>query len=187
MDENSIRDIISLLGLGISLFLLAIHIKNRQTQLHSYQLARAVYRNSEIELRYLNSERLEDEVLLKFAFFNPGSIAAIIQSFAIFEQVKTNNPFLRFFRPREWRRIENACWWPTENADQKSQKFLADEYANLYVKDQRILLAKIPGPRDGRPYRFEIRTSLGGKEIETTIDERAIHFSYHYARWYHND
>lgn len=187
MDSTLIRDLISLSGFIISLFLLQIHIRNRRTQVSSYQISRAAYRSSQIELVYLSSEQVESQVFLKLVLFNPGSIAAIIQSFAVFERVPTSNPFRRIFRSTEWRRIERARWWPTEDVDHKVPKFLEDEYKNLFVQDQRTILVKMPGYIDRRSYRFEVRTNLGGRTRETTIDGTATHFSHHYEIRYADD
>ena len=184
MDHDAIRDLISVLGFVISLFLLFVHIKNRHTQLSSYQLARATYRSSSIDLHYIGSEQVDDHVLLKLVLFNPGSVAAIIQSFAVFEVSPTRNSIRRLFWPTEWRRIEDARWWPTKNADQKTSGYLADEYENLYVEDFRTILVSIPGMIDRREYLFEVRTNHGSQTTRTTIAATASHFSHHFERWY---
>ena len=169
MDHDAIRDLISVLGFVISLFLLFVHVKNRRTQLSSYQLARATYRSSSINLHYIGSEQVDDYVLLKLVLFNPGSVAAIIQSFAVFEVSPTRNSLRRLFWSTEWGRVENARWWPTKNPDQKTFRYLADEYENLYVEDFRTILVSMPGVIDRREYLFEVRSNHGSQTTKTTI------------------
>lgn len=74
---------ISLLSLLISFATLYINLKNRKTQLNTYSLTRASHRSGNIDLKWVSSEQLENEVLIKLIFFNPGSIASIIQSLTI--------------------------------------------------------------------------------------------------------
>jgi hypothetical protein len=182
MDHETIRDVISALSFAISVFLLFIHIRNRRTQLSSYHLARFTHRSSSIDLQFVGAEQAGDNILFKLVLFSPGSVATIIQSFAIFEDVQTRNPIRRLLWPNEWRRVEGARWWPTRDSTKKELRSMADEYENLYVEDFRTILALMPGAIDRRKYRFEIRTNNGFQTKETTIDGITIYFSHHFEQ-----
>ncbi len=180
MNHDIFRDIISFLGFAISLFLLIIHVKNRGTQLSTYRISRAAFRSSEIVLHLIGSEQLEGKVLLKLVLFNPGSIASIIQSFAVFERVPSPIGLLRLLGFKEWQRIEGAQWWPTKDATFTNPKLLEDEYENLYVEDHRTILVAIPGMIDRRQYLFQICTNNGCLNLMTTIDGFQTHFAFRF-------
>ena len=184
IDHDTIRDAVSALGFLISLFLLFIHIRNRRTQISAYHISRATFRSSSIELCFIASEQLKGEVLLKLIVFNPGSIAAIIQSFAVFEEVRTRNFLKRMVKPTEWKRIEGARWWPTKEVDQIQPRSYAEEYESLYVNEHRVILVRMPGMIDRREYLFEVKTNHGGQRRFTTIDATTSYFPYHFEQRY---
>ncbi len=184
MDHDIFRDIISFLGFAISLFLLIIHIKNRGTQLSTYRISRATFRSSEIVLHFIGSEQLEGNVLLKLVLFNPGSIASVIQSFAVFERVSSPNGLLRLFGFNKWQRIEDAKWWPTKDTTMTNPKLLEDVYESLYVEDHRTILVTIPGIIDRRQYLFEVCTNNGCLNLMTTIDGFQTHFAFSFKQKY---
>jgi hypothetical protein len=177
---------IAIIGLLISLYLLYINIKNRRTQVSAYRITRALHRSSKIVLKYINAEQLDGRFLVKLVLFNPGSIATVIHSFAVFKPTKNPNWFFRIFKPSVLRRIEDAYWWPTQDEDQKEARFLDDEYQNLYVKDYRVILVSIPGLIDRERYEFEIRTNNDYQIQQTHIDgiQGTHRFSHHYEEWH---
>lgn len=177
---------IAIVGLLISLYLLCINIKNRGTQVSAYRISRALHRSSRIVLKYINTEQLDGRFLVKLVLFNPGSIASVIHSFAVFKPIRNPNCFLRIFRPTVLKRIENAYWWPTRDENQKEAQYLDDEYSNLYVEDCRVILVSIPGLVDRARYEFEIRTNNDWQIHKTYLDGiKGTHrFSYHYEEWY---
>lgn len=177
---------IAILGLFISLYLLYIHIKNRETQLSEYRINRAFYRTSKIVLLYINVEQLDGRFLVKLILFNPSSIASIIHSFAVFKPAKNPNRFFRIFKPTISKFIEDAYWWPTSDEDQKEPQYLDDEYKNLYVENYRVILVSIPGVVDRARYEFEIRTNSDHIIYKTHITGiKGTHrFSHHYEEWH---
>lgn len=176
---------IASIGLLISLYLLYINIKNRETQVSAYRITRTLHLSSKIVLKYINTEQLDGCFLVKLVLFNPGSIASIIHSLAVFEPTQNPNCFFRIFKPTVLKRIEDAYWWPTQDENQKEPRYLDDEYQNLYVEDYRVILVSIPGLVDRTLYEFEIRTNNHYQTLETHIDGiKGTHqFSYHYEEW----
>lgn len=181
---ETVKDSIGIAGFAISLFLLFIHLKNRRTQLRSYWITRDAYRSSSIQLVFVHSEQLEGFVFVKLVLFNPGSIATVIKSFSVEKKVKLSL-FQRILKFREWERIEGSKWWPTENPETKTVRYLADEYRNLFVEDQRDICVVIPGMLDREKYRFEIRTNNGGFAVQTTIDATRTSFAHASRDWFY--
>lgn len=177
---------IAIIGLLISLYLLYINIKNRGTQVSAYRITRTLHRSSKIVLKYINAEQLDGRFLVKLVLFNPGSIASVIHSFAVFKPTQNPNCFFRIFKPTVLKRIEDACWWPTRDENQKEARYLDDEYQNLYVENYRVILVSIPGLVDRKRYEFEIRTNNDYQIQKTHIDGiKGTHqFSYYYEEWH---
>jgi hypothetical protein len=176
---------IAIIGLLISLYLLYINIKNRETQVSAYRITRTLHRSSKIVLKYINTEQLDERFLVKLVLFSPGPIASIIHSSAVFKPTQNPNGFFRIFKPTVLKRIEGSYWWPTQNENQKEPRYLDDEYQNLYVEDYRVILMSIPGLVDRARYEFEIRTNNDYQILKTHIDGiKGTHrFSHHYEEW----
>lgn len=187
LDSQTLNLAMSSASLAISLALLFVHLKNRKTQLSSYFLARAAYRSSSIDLKYVSSEQLGGNVLIKLVLFNPGSIATIIQSLTIYKRVKSRFFLLRFFGRTEWEEIREAKWWPASDPLCKDQKFFADEYKSLYVEDHRDIFVLLPGYLDRNVYRFSIETNHGGYSHSSTIDGTWSHFSHAFRQWFREE
>lgn len=177
---------IAIIGLLISLYLLYINIKNRRTQVSAYRITRGLHRSSRIVLKYINTEQLDGRFLVKLVLFNPGSIASVIHSLAVFKPAKNPDWFFRIFKPTVPTRIEGAQWWPTQDEDQKEARYLDDEFRNLYVEDYRVILVSIPGMVDRERYEFEIRTNNDYQIHETHVDGiKGTHrFSHYYEEWH---
>lgn len=177
---------IAIIGLLISLYVLYINIKNRVTQVSAYRVTRALHRNSNIVLQYINAEQLDGHFLVKLVLFNPGSIASVIHSFAVFKSTRNPNRLFRIFKPNVLNPIDNSYWWPTREENQKEPRYLDDDYQNLYVEDYRVILVSIPGLVDREQYEFEIRTNNGHLIHKTRIDGiKGTHrFSHHFKEWY---
>ncbi|MFM0647266.1 hypothetical protein PQR14_23330 [Paraburkholderia bryophila] len=189
MDLQTLQKIFTILGIlgwPVGIVSLYIAIKNRRTQQLSYFISRKTHRSSRIVLQYVNTEQLDGRFLVKLVLFNPGSIASVIYSFAVFKPTENPNWLLRLFKPIVLKRIEDAQWWPTQDEDQKEPRCRDDDYQNLYVKDFRVILVSIPGWIGREKYEFEIRTNNDFQVHETYIDGiKGTHqFGYHYEEWY---
>ncbi|CAI8908707.1 hypothetical protein [Pseudomonas zeae] len=182
MSKEFVQTFISWSGFAISICLLFLQIKNRVTQVSSYNLSRAAYRSGTIVLKLVNVVQLEDSVLMKLVIFNPGSVAAVIQSCSIFERPKNKNWFWRFFTSK-WQRVERSLWWPIQDGSDTEPKYLADAYQQLYVKDVRSIYVSMPGMTDRRRYLFEVRTNNGYVTTETSVMDGRTFFSHHFEEW----
>lgn len=176
---------ISLLSLLISFATLYINLKNRETQLNTYFLTRASHRSGNIDLKWVSSEQLENEVLIKLIFFNPGSIASIIQSLTIWREIPSDWRILRWLGQTEWEEVRSARWWPAADPSCKKLKNFADEYKSLYVSDYRELLILIPGYIDRNLYKFLIKTNNGQCSQKCTIDAIKSHFPHTSEQWFY--
>ncbi len=171
--------------MAIALALLFIHFKNRGTQLNSYFLSRAAHRSSSIDLKYVSSEQLEDNVLIKLVLFNPGSIATIIQSLTVYKEVESKFFLLRLFGRTEWKELREVSWWPTSDPSCKDQKFFADEYKSLYVEDCRDIFVLLPGCIDRNVYRFAIESNHGWYSHSSIIYATECYFPHAFRQWFH--
>lgn len=182
MSKDFVQVFISWSGFAISVWLLFLQIKNRFTQVSSYKLSRAAYRSGTIVLKLVHVVQLEDSVLMKLVIFNPGSVAAVIQSCSVFERPKNKNWFWRVFTSK-WQRVEKSLWWPIQEDSDNEPKYLADAYQQLYVKDVRSIYVSMPGMTDRRRYLFEVRTNNGYVTTETSVMEGRTFFSHHFEEW----
>lgn len=185
IDSQVLNLVMSSASLVISLALLFVHLKNRRTQLSSYFLARATHRSSSIVLKYVVSEQLEGNVLIKLVLFNPGAIATIIQSLTVYQKAESQCFLFRWFGRTEWKELTDAQWWPTGDSSCKDQKYLADEYKSLYVEDIRDIYVLLPGYIDRNMYRFDIETNHAGRSYCSTIDATRTYFPHAFRQWFH--
>jgi len=177
---------IATVGLIISLYVLGINIKNRRTQVSAYHITRALHHSSRIVLKYIGTEQMDGHFVVKLVLFNPGSIASIIHSFAVFAPTRNTRPFFRIFSPIVRQRIEDSYWWPTRDDSNFEARHLDDAYQDLYVDDVRVILVSIPGLVGVNQYEFEVRTNNDYQTLKTHIDgsKGAHRFSHHYEEWY---
>lgn len=185
IDAQILSLAVSLASLVISLAVLFVHLKNRRTQLRSYLLTRATHRSSAIDLKYVSSEQVEEQVLIKLVLFNPGSVAAIIQSLTVSREIESRFFLLRWFGWTEWKELTEARWWPTSDPTCKDQRYFADEYRSLYVEDCRDIYVLLPGYIDRAMHRFTIQTSQGGCAHSSKIDGTRSYFSHAFHQWFH--
>lgn len=185
LDSQVLNLAMSSASLVTSLALLFIHFKNRKTQVSSYFLARATYRASSIDLKFVSSEQREGNVLIKLVLFNPGSIATLIQSLTVYKEVESRFFLFRFFGRTEWKEVDDAKWWPTSDPSCKDQKYFADEYKSLYVEDCRDIYVLLPGYINRSVHRFAVETNHGGYSHSSTIDATRTYFSHAFRRWFH--
>jgi hypothetical protein len=184
MSQDFVQVFISWSGFGISVCLLFLQIKNRFTQVSSYYISRATHRSSSIVLKLVDVQQLEDTVLMKLAVFNPGSVAAVIQSCSIFEKPESKKWFGRIFYRSKWQWVESSRWWPIGDSSDKEPKYLSEAYQNLYVKGVGSIYVSKPGMIDRRVYLFEVRTNNGFVTTETVVMDGATFFSHHFEEWH---
>ena len=188
MFDSSILNItMSSASLVISLILMIIHIKSRRTQLNTYFLSRATHRSSSIVFDYISSETSSGSMLITLSLYNPGSVAAIIRCLTIYEERQSKFFLVRSLGLNRWMPVNDAIWWPTSDPRCKEEKYLADEYRSLYVRDQRDIYVKIPRITNGIRYRFELRTNHGGVITQATTGAGKSHFPHAFSQWFSDD
>jgi hypothetical protein len=178
LKENAI----SILSLLISSYVL---LSNKRTLIKTYRLNRAGVRSEDIELLFIASEQKEESASLKLVLFNPGNVAAIINSLTIYKFAPHPIKILRYIGIKKWQEVEDAHWWPSSEDKFDSIRTLEDEYSNLYVEDYRNIFVNFPGYISRTDYKFFIQTNNGSVERITTIDATKIYFPHAYRKWYH--
>ena len=186
MDHEFVRDTVLGVNTLLAVFLFFVHMKNRRTQLATYHLTRSTHRSGINDLLFVDSEQVGNSVICKLVFFNPGSVAAIIQSFSVYEIPHSYGWLRRNIERCKWRRIRFAKWWPTNNPEQKQVRYLPDEYSNLYVADYKVVMVSFSGVIDRRRYLFRIDTNHGYVTTEVEIDRSVSCFPYMHMRKHHD-
>ncbi|WP_273822861.1 MULTISPECIES: hypothetical protein [Pseudomonas] len=152
---------ITYLNAVIAVAALCLSISNRRTQLATYRLTRSSHWSSTNDLHVISAEQLDDSVLVKLVFFNPGAIAALIQSLAVYEIPPSVWWWPRRLDGLRRKRIEFAQWWPTCDENEKTPRLFADRYQQLLVKESRVILVRFPGRINRLVHAFELKTNHG--------------------------
>lgn len=161
---------VSTLSLLMSFAALCISVRNGRIQTASYQLSQATHRSGTNDLHVVSSEQLDNTVLVKLVYFNPGSIATVIQSLAVYEVTKPVWWLPRRFNIVRKSRIEKAKWWPVGDSEEKITKLFADNFQYLIVKDCRVIFVKLPGMVNRRNHAFELKTNHGALVTISSLD-----------------
>ncbi len=168
----------SIFALLISLAALCVSVRNGRTQKATYQLTRATHLSGTNDFHVVSSEQLEDSVLVKLVYFNPGSIATVIQSLTVYELPKSVWWLPRRFDIARKSRIEKAKWWPAGDGDEKTTKLFADNFQYLIVKDGRVIFVKLPGMINRLDHAFELKTNHGSLVTIYSLDFTERGFSF---------
>ena len=178
-------NILSIISITLAVFRLFLHLKNRNTMLRSFEINRANYRSSNIDLIYINAIKENNNLIIKLALFNPGPVAAIIKSLTVYKKVANNSFPSNIIRLSKWDNVSSAKWWPTENTECKEIKCISQEYHNLYVDQQRDILVAIPDEDISRSvYKFVIKTNLGGYVCNSSTDAVKRYFSHDFKQFF---
>lgn len=183
MKEIDISIAISVVSLLVSIAVLHIHLKNRRTNLHTYWINRNVQRYSAPEINVVRTVQERDFYIIHIIYFNPGSIASILQSLTIYKQVDYKFPLIPIVF-NDWDEVTESKWWPTESPNDFKRKYMADEYANLYVENYKDILVMFPGNIDRALHRFYIKTNQGGYRMDIVPGIGDSSFAYSSSRAY---
>ncbi|KWS38260.1 hypothetical protein [Pseudomonas syringae] len=166
------------LSLLMSFSALCISVFNGRIQKASYQLTRTTHRSGTNDLHVVSSEQLKDSVLVKLVYFNPGSIATVIQSLAVYEVPKPVWWLPRRFHIAQKSRIEKAKWWPAGDGDEKNIKLFADNFEYLIVNNSRVIFVRLPGMINRLDHAFELKTNHGSLVTTDSLDFIEREFSF---------
>ncbi|SDT17314.1 hypothetical protein SAMN05216598_4265 [Pseudomonas asplenii] len=161
---------ITYLNAAIALAALGLSISNRRTQLDSYRLTRSTHRSNTNDFHVISAEQLDDSVLVKLVFFNPGAVAAVIQSLAVYEIPRAIWWLPRRFDWLRRKRIESVKWWPTCDENEKTPRLFSDRYQQLLVKESRVILVRFAGRINRLTHAFELKTNHGEITTWHTLD-----------------
>lgn len=178
MDLAGSGGVVTYVNAVLALVALYLSIRNRGTQIAMYQLTRSTYRSSTNDFHVISAEQLDDSVLVKLIFFNPGSVAAVIQSLSVYE---IPHPVWWLPRRLDWlrrKRLDLAKWWPTRDEDEKTPRLFADRYLELMVKENRVILVRLPGMINRLTHEFELKTNHGSATTWGTLDFKEKGFAY---------
>lgn len=157
---------------------LYLSIRNRGTQIAMYRLSRSTHRSSTNDFHVISAEQLEDSVLVKLVFFNPGSVTAVIQSLAVYE---IPQPVWWLPRRLDWlrqKRLEHAKWWPARDEEENTPRLFAERCQELMVKENRVILVRFPGMINRLTHAFELKTNHGSITTWYTLDFIEKGFAY---------
>lgn len=161
MDMSGGGEIMTYVNGAIALVALCLSIRNRKTQKAMYRLTRSTHWSSTNDFHVISAEQLDDSILVKLVFFNPGSVSAVIQSLAVYEIPR---PICWLPRRFDWlrrKRLELAKWWPTTDEEEKIPRLFAERYQELMVKESRVILVRLPGMINRLTHAFELKTNHG--------------------------
>ena len=154
--------ILSTFSFLISVTTLVLFFRNRRTSLQLFSIHREKYRSSSIHLKHVKTIETDNDYIIHFILFNPGDVAAVINSVTIREAF-FENKFLEFLKISSLKPFDLARWWPTNNPDDYEIKYFCDEYQNLYVDDKRDILVSFP--KDAfdhkKSYQIDVKTNNG--------------------------
>ncbi|WP_047541926.1 hypothetical protein [Pseudomonas simiae] len=182
MEMTGSAGIMTYVNAVIALVALYLSMRNRRTQIAMYRLTRSTHWSNTNDFQVISAEQLEDSVLVKLVFFNPGSVAAVIQSLAVYELPR---PVWWLPRRLDWlrqKRLELVKWWPTRDEEEKTPRLLADRYLELMVKEDRVILVRFPGMINRLTHAFELKTNHGSITTWDTLDFKEKGFAYNSHR-----
>lgn len=172
------------MSLGISVFLLINQIKNRNINLKSFNLNRHIQRSSSLDVAFVQAKKDRSNLNVNLVVFNPSNIGCVIKSVTIYKRRKANSFIEKFTHQNYWERLTSVNWWPTNNPDCIKEKYMSDEYRNLYFDNYRDILVRIRNGSFKKNYKFLIKTNLGMCSIETSMSEGQVYFSQWHEQMY---
>lgn len=187
MDQTLLTSIAAFIGLGISVFVLIVQVKNRNINLSSFRLNRHLIRISGVELNFIIAKQYESNFIINLVAFNPSSVGCIIKSLTIYKGRKPKTFFEKLFQHECWDEVSLGKWWPTEAPECGKIKFMHDEYKNLYFERYRDIVVSIPGSFSREKYRFHIKTNHGGYIQTTEISDGNTSFAHRSEQHYGDD
>lgn len=183
MTLNGIKDVILVVNLFISLLMIGIHLKNSRLQRKTYSLNSHNSRSSSINLEFIECRQFNDNFVVKLAFYNPGSTAAIIKSLTVTKNIPHPNCLLRIFGFIKEIDID-YIWSPALDENDYEVSYLRDAYHLLHVKTVATLYVSVKGYIDRSRYSFEIKTNHNYQKLSSHIDGFNHRFPTNFQEWY---
>lgn len=183
MSFETIKDIILIVNAVVSLFMITIHLKNSRLQRKSYLLNSYNSRATSTNLDFIECKQLEDNFVIKLAFYNPGSTAAIIRSLTVTKSIPHPNFLLRRIGVKKEVDVD-YIWSPALDEQSFEVSYLRDAYHLLHVKTVATLYVSVKGYIDRSRYFFEIKTNHNHHKLSCNIDGFDHQFPTDFREWF---
>lgn len=185
MNQVNFSILVSIISLLVAALALYLNYKNHHVTRKSYLINREQTRSGNIYLDFVKATQLGDRYVIHLVVFNPSGIGLLLHSLAVFNEIESKGWFNKVLNKQEWKRINQAIWWPTINLEDLDIKYRDEEYKNMYVDNYRDLYVSIPGQMLEFEHRFEIMTNLGGSSQELRPSAGRSYFSHNFKMvWY---
>ncbi|ENQ5770895.1 hypothetical protein ACEPEE_001114 [Vibrio fluvialis] len=176
---------ISIVSLIVAALALYLNYRNHRVTRNSYLINRERLRNGNIYLDYIKATQLDDRHVIHLVVFNPSEIGLLLNSFSVYRQIERKGFIQNLINRQEWRRVDEAVWWPTTNLEDLEVKYRDEEYKNMYVDNMRDIFVSIPGHIVGSEHRFEIVTNQGSSSQELRLSVGKSYFSHNFQQVWH--
>lgn len=183
MTFDHIKNILIIANALLSILMVFISVKNSKIQKSSHLLNVQTARINATNLDLVETKEFDGNIVVKLAFFNPGSNAAIIKSLSVSKIIDHPNIFLKALGLTKDINIQYS-WSPAIDESKFKISLYKDAFKLLHVKTTAVLFVSIPGDLDRDTYCFEIRTNQGSHKLYTTIDGHNAQFPTDYRIWY---
>ncbi|HCG6770838.1 TPA: hypothetical protein NJ252_004497 [Vibrio parahaemolyticus] len=176
---------ISIVSLIVAALALYLNYRNHRVTRNSYLINRERLRNGNIYLDYIKATQLDDRHVIHLVVFNPSEIGLLLHSFSVYKQIERKGFIHCLFNRQQWKRVNEAVWWPTTNLEDLEVKYREEEYKNMYVDNMRDIFVSIPGDIMGSEHRFEIVTNQGSSSQELRLSVGNSYFSHNFQQVWH--
>ena len=174
--------LVSIVSLLVAALALYLSYRNHHVTRKSYLINREQLRNGNIHLDYIKTTQLEERHVIHLVVFNPSEIGLLLHSFSVYKEVERKGLINSLFNRQEWKRVNEAIWWPTTNLEDLEIKYRDEEYNNIYVESTRDIFVSIPGNIMGSEHRFEIVTNQGSSSQELRPSTGKSYFSHNFQQ-----
>ena len=182
MTSEVFKSIGIIAGLFLSALSLIIHWKNSRLQRKSYLMSLHASKTNSTTLDVIESKQFEGYFVVKLAFYNPGSTAAILRALLVEKTVPHSNFFLKRLGFNQDIRVD--CKWSPEVEGKDYEVFyLNDAYQLLHVKAVATLYVSIPGCIENSVYHFQVKTNQNYYRQSCCIPTGKSYFYSDYNEW----
>jgi len=182
MHFEGFKDILLLINALVAIFMVGVHLKNSRLQRSNYLIGLKSSKSNSTSLDFIESKQQDGNFIVKLAFYNPSSTAAIIRALIITKTIHHPNFILNQLGFKKEVRVDYR-WSPALDNKEYEVVYLKDAYPLLHVKTVVTLYASISGSIDRDIYHFEIRTNHNWYKQSCYIDGKNHMFATNYEEW----
>lgn len=182
---EDVKTTLLVLNTFFSFFMIFIHVKNSKLQKKTYLLNSHNNHCNSTVLDVVECKQFTGYFVVKLAFYNPSSTAAIIRSLSVTKVVNSENFILKYFNIKKSIDIDYS-WSPALNDNDFKVVLLKEAYHLLHVKNVATLFVSIKGNADRALYGFEVKTNHNYYKITTDAYTGDMSFSNNFHEWRNN-